>query len=91
MSVFKKLFSFLEVLYNTWLYISGNSEISSLQYISCGIVCVAVSPPKAYCLICTLVSCFKEVLSVAMLCTPMFIFTSGSSAILGRPFCGLSI
>ena len=63
----------------------------SLVYQCCGVVCVAVSPPKAYCLICTLVSCFKEVLSVSMLCMPMFIFTSGSSAILGCPFCGLSI
>ena len=26
-----------------------------------------------------------------MLCTPVFIFTSGSSALLGRPRCGLSI
>ena len=26
-----------------------------------------------------------------MLCTPVFIFTSGSSALLGRPSCGLSI
>ena len=28
--------------------------------------------------------CFKEVLSVLMLCAPVFIFTSGSSALLGR-------
>ena len=33
----------------------------------------------------------KEVLSVLMLCMPVFIFTSGSSALLGRPHCGLSI
>ena len=26
-----------------------------------------------------------------MLCAPVFIFTSGSSALLGRPRCGLSI
>ena len=31
--------------------------------------------------------CYKEVLSVLMLCTPVFIFTSGSSALLGRPRC----
>ena len=30
-------------------------------------------------------------LSVLMVCTPVFIFTSGSSALLGRPRCGLSI
>ena len=36
-------------------------------------------------------ACFKEVLSVLMLCTPVFIFTSGSSALLGHPRCGLSI
>ena len=30
-------------------------------------------------------------LSVLMLCTPVFIFTSGSSALLGHPRCGLSI
>ena len=30
-------------------------------------------------------------LSVLMLCVPVFIFTSGSSALLGRPHCGLSI
>ena len=30
-------------------------------------------------------------LSVLMLCTPVFMFTSGSSAFLGRPCCGLSI
>ena len=30
-------------------------------------------------------------LSVLMLCAPVFIFTSGSSALLGRPRCGLSI
>ena len=34
---------------------------------------------------------FKEALSVLMLCAPVFIFTSGSSALLGRPRCGLSI
>ena len=34
---------------------------------------------------------FKEVISVLMLCAPVFIFTSGSSALLGRPRCGLSI
>ena len=34
---------------------------------------------------------FKEALSVLMLCTSVFIFTSGSSALLGRPRCGLSI
>ena len=33
----------------------------------------------------------KEALSVLMLCTPVFIFTSGSSALLGCPRCGLSI
>ena len=33
----------------------------------------------------------KEALSVLMLCAPVFIFTSGSSALLGRPRCGLSI
>ena len=33
----------------------------------------------------------KEALSVLMLCTPVFIFISGSSALLGRPHCGLSI
>ena len=32
----------------------------------------------------------KEALSVLMLCTPLFIFTSGSSALLGCPHCGLS-
>ena len=31
---------------------------------------------------------FKEVLSVLMLCAPVFIFTSGSSALLGHPRCG---
>ena len=31
-----------------------------------------------------------EALSVLMLCAPVFIFTSGSSAFLGRPRCGLS-
>ena len=34
---------------------------------------------------------FKEALSVLMLCAPVFIFTSGSSALLGCPHCGLSI
>ena len=34
---------------------------------------------------------FKEVLSVLMLCPPVFISTSGCSALLGRPRCGLSI
>ena len=33
----------------------------------------------------------KEAFSVLMLCTPVFIFTSSSSALLGRPRCGLSI
>ena len=33
----------------------------------------------------------KEALSVLMLCAPVFIFTSSSSALLGRPRCGLSI
>ena len=33
----------------------------------------------------------QEALSVLMLCAPMSIFTSGSSALLGRPRCGLSI
>ena len=33
----------------------------------------------------------KEALSVLMLCTPVFIFASGSSALSGRPRCGLSI
>ena len=33
----------------------------------------------------------KEVFSVLMLCAPVFIFTSSSSALLGRPRCGLSI
>ena len=32
-----------------------------------------------------------EALSVLMLCAPVFIFTSNSSALLGRPRCGLSI
>ena len=32
-----------------------------------------------------------EAPSVLMLCTSVFIFTSGSSALLGRPRCGLSI
>ena len=34
---------------------------------------------------------FKEALSVLMLCAPVFIFTSGSSALLGHLRCGLSI
>ena len=34
---------------------------------------------------------FKEALSVLMLRGPMFIFISGSSALLGHPRCGLSI
>ena len=34
---------------------------------------------------------FKEAPSVLMLCAPLFIFTSSSSALLGRPRCGLSI
>ena len=34
---------------------------------------------------------FKESLSVLILCTPVFIFTSGSSALVGLPRCGLSI
>ena len=34
---------------------------------------------------------FQESLSVLMLCTPVCIFTSGSSALLGHPHCGLSI
>ena len=34
---------------------------------------------------------FKEALSVLMLCAPVFIFTSGSSALLGRPHCGFLI
>ena len=34
---------------------------------------------------------FKEALSVLMLCAPVFIFISGSSALLGCPHCGLSI
>ena len=34
---------------------------------------------------------FSSALSVLMLCTPVFIFTSGSSALLGRPRCGSSI
>ena len=29
--------------------------------------------------------------SVLMLCVPVFLFTPGSSALLGRPRCGLSI
>ena len=33
----------------------------------------------------------KEALSVLVLCAPVFIFTSGSSALLWRPRCGLSI
>ena len=33
----------------------------------------------------------KEALSVLMLCTPVFIFTSRSSALLGHPRCGLWI
>ena len=33
----------------------------------------------------------EEALSVLMLCVPVFIFTFGSSAFLGRPRCGLSI
>ena len=33
----------------------------------------------------------KEALSVLILCAPVFIFTSGSSALLGCPHCGLSI
>ena len=33
----------------------------------------------------------KQALSVLMLCAPVFIFTSGSSALLGCPRCGLSI
>ena len=33
----------------------------------------------------------RNYLSVLMLCAPVFIFTSGSSALLGRPRCGLSI
>ena len=33
----------------------------------------------------------KEALSVLMLCAPVFIFTSGSSALSGRSHCGLSI
>ena len=34
---------------------------------------------------------FKVAQFVSMLCAPVFIFTSGSSALLGRPRCGLSI
>ena len=34
---------------------------------------------------------WKKALSVLMLCTPVFIFSSSSSALLGRPRCGLSI
>ena len=34
---------------------------------------------------------FKESLSVLMLCTPVCIFTSGSSALLGHPHYGLSL
>ena len=34
---------------------------------------------------------FKEAFSVLMLCTPVFIFTSSSSALLGCQCCGLSI
>ena len=34
---------------------------------------------------------FKEVLSVLLLCEPVFIFTSSSSALLGHMCCGLSI
>ena len=33
----------------------------------------------------------KEALLVLMLCAPVFIFTSGSSALFGCPRCGLSI
>ena len=33
----------------------------------------------------------KEALSILMLCAPVFIFTSGSSALLRRPRCGLLI
>ena len=33
----------------------------------------------------------KEAFLVLMLCAPVFIFTFGSSALLGRPRCGLSI
>ena len=33
----------------------------------------------------------KEVVSVIMLCAPVFIFTSGRSALLGRPRCGFLI
>ena len=35
--------------------------------------------------------CFKAALSALMLCTPVFILTSGSSALSGHPLCGLSV
>ena len=39
-----------------------------------------------------LINIIKEALwSVLMLCTPVFIFTSGSSLLVGRPRCGLFI
>ena len=38
-----------------------------------------------------LASGLKEAVWVLMLCAPVFIFTSSSSALLGRPRCGLSI
>ena len=41
--------------------------------------------------LCFAVFVVKETLSVLMLCAPVFIFTSGSSALLGCPRCGLSI
>ena len=41
--------------------------------------------------VCLFVCLFKEALSVLMLCAPVFIFTSGSSALLGHPHCGLLI
>ena len=34
---------------------------------------------------------FKEALSVLVVCVPVFIFTSGSSALVGHPHCGLLI
>ena len=39
----------------------------------------------------TLCLCFVYFASLLMLCAPVFIFTSGSSALLGRPRSGFSI
>ena len=62
------------------------------------LVAIVIFAIKDTCSVCNFVHCtmhwhcaVKEALSVLMLCAPVFIFTSSSSALSGRPRCGLLI